>query len=185
MVLFGPKRRLGRIEREILESITGTDLLVGFLCSARSTRAMHKIALDRARARYRTKSAIESLVTKGFADQRGDVLSITDSGRSVLENVVGTTRARLRDTEWDGKWRIVAYDIPAPYNKLRDEVRYTLKRAGFRKLHHSIWIFPHDCKELSDLIRSDRRLKSWLIYGVLESFQNDEGVRDFFNLPVH
>ena len=182
MVLFGSKRRLGRIEQEILESISGTDRLVGFLCSAHSTRAMYKIAIERARVRYRTKKAIESLVKKGYAARDGEILSITTSGRGAFENTIAKTRESLRETPWDGKWRIVAYDIPAPHNKLRDEVRYVLKQAGFRKLHHSIWIFPHDCKELSDLIRNDRRLKSCLVYGVLERFQGDESVRVFFDL---
>ena len=182
MVLFGPKKRLGRVEREILESITGGDLLVGFLCSARSSRLMRKIAFERARTRYRTKKAIGSLVIKGFATQIGEMLSITDIGRNMLENVVSKTHSSLGNLIWDGKWRIVAYDIPARYNKLRDEVRYILKRAGFRKLHHSIWIFPHDCKELSDLIQSDHRLKSCVLYGVLESIEGSDRLRTFFSL---
>ena len=182
MVLFGPKKRLGKVEREILESITGGDLLVGFLCSARSSRAMHKIAFERARARYRTKQVIDSLVIKGFAARDGELLSITDTGRNMLENTVERTRNGLGAVPWDGKWRMLAYDIPARYNKLRDEVRYILKRAGFRKLHHSIWIFPHNCKELSDLIQSERRLKSCLVYGVLESIEDDGRMRAFFNL---
>ena len=182
MVLFGPKKRLGKVEREILESITAGDLLIGFLCSARSSRAMYKIAFERARARYRTKQIIDSLVTKGFAMRNGELLSITDAGRNMLENTVNRTRNSLAKIAWDGKWRIVAYDIPSGHNKLRDKVRYVLRRAGFFKLHHSIWIFPHDCKELSDLIQSDRRLKSCLVYGVLESIEDDKRIRAFFNL---
>ena len=182
MVLFGPKRRLGRVEKEILESITGGDRLIGFLCSARSTRAMYKIAYERARARYRTRKTVDSLVLKGYVAREGELLSITNSGKSILESAVSRTRKQINEVAWDGKWRIVAYDIPSRYNKLRDEVRHILKRAGFQKLHHSIWIFPHDCRELSDLIQSDRRLKSCVIYGVLESIEGEDRLRALFNV---
>ncbi|MEK7098668.1 MAG: hypothetical protein AAB908_02085 [Patescibacteria group bacterium] len=184
MVLFGPPRRLGKVEREILESMTTSDVLVGFVCSARSSRRMYKIAYERARARYRTRKVIDSLVAKGYVDQNGDLLTITDDGRRALENTVQKIRSSLASTVWDGKWRIVAYDIPATHSKLRDEVRYVLKKAGFHRLHHSVWIFPHDCHELIDLIKGDRRLKSCLLYGVLESIENDETLRTHFGVKV-
>ena len=182
MVLFGPKRRLGKVEKEILESITGGDLLIGFLCSARSTRQMNKIAYERALARYRRRKSIASLVMKGFAVRNGEVLHITADGINALENAVQRVRTTLTQKGWDGKWRVVAYDIPEQYKKLRDQVRYILKRAGFVKLHHSIWVFPHDCNELTDLMKTDRRLRAYMLYGVFDSIQDDGKLRDFFKV---
>lgn len=182
MVLFGPKRRVGKVEREILESITAGDMLIGFLCSARSYRRMEKIAYERALTRYRRRKAIDSLITKGFAVRNGDMLHITSDGRDVLENAVQRTRTSLSTKEWDGKWRIVAYDIPERYKKLRDQVRHILKRSGFVKLHHSLWVFPHDCTELTELIQTDSRLRAGVLYGVLDGVQDDAKLRAIFNL---
>lgn len=182
MVIFVSKKRLGKIEREVLESITGGDLLVGFLCSSRSSRHMNKIAYERALTRYRTRKAIDSLVTKGFAAQDGEMLSITMEGRDALESAVQKNRTSLQRKTWDGKWRIVAYDIPAPLSKLRDQVRYILKRAGFMKLQHSVWVFPHDCTHLTELIKADRRLKSCMLYGVFDSMEDDKRLRTLFNV---
>lgn len=182
MVIFGPKKRLGKVQREILESISAGDVLIGFLCSARSTRQMYKIAYERARARYHTRKVIDSLVENGYAMQDGDTLTITETGRNALESTIQRTHASIQSKEWDGKWRVVAYDVPAEFNKLRDQVRYILKRAGFHKLHHSVWVFPHDCNELTDLIKKDRRISPCLLYGVLETIEDDEKLRTLFGV---
>lgn len=185
MVLFGPRKRLGLIEKEILESITAGDMLVGFLCSARSSRRMYKVARERAVARYRTQKAIDSLITKGWATRKGDYVGITSDGKFELDKAILNAQVSLRDRVWDGKWRIISYDIPESHSKLRDRVRAILKRAGFAKLHHSIWIFPHECRELSDLIKRDRRLKSYILYGVLENIEGTERLRKLFELDDH
>ena len=145
---------------------------------------MNKIAYERALARYRRRKAIDSLVIKGFAVRNGDALHITTDGISALESAVQRIRTSLEQKRWDGKWRVVAYDIPEQYKKLRDQVRYILKRAGFIKLHHSIWVFPHDCNELTDLIKTDRRLLSCMLYGVFDSIQDDGRLRTFFNVST-
>ena len=184
MVLFGPRKRLGSIEKEILESITAGDLLVGFLCSARSSTQMHKIAHKRAVARYRTRKAIDSLVAKGWAIRRAGSIAITEDGRLQLEQAILITKDSLKTLAWDGKWRVISYDIHESHSKLRDHVRAILKRAGFAKLHHSIWIFPHECHELSELIKRDQRLKVFVLYGVLESIEGTERLRKLFNLSA-
>ena len=181
-MLFGKKKKLGRVEREILETITAGDILIAALCSARSTRGMYKLAHERARARYRTRGTIDTLVKKGLARHSEGMLSVTNEGSEALENAVTKTNALLREKEWDGKWRMVAYDIPASHAKLRDAVRDVLKRAGFVRLQHSIWIFPHECRDLSEFIRSDRRLEQCVFYGVFEADTTDKRMRALFGL---
>src|SRR3989344_5169870 len=78
------RTRLGTIEREVLEELSVGDLLVGFLCSARSTRRMYKIARERAKHRYHTRLAIERLTSEGHISRSGEFLSINTSGRRLL-----------------------------------------------------------------------------------------------------
>ncbi len=57
-----------------------------------------------------------------------------------------------RPSMWDGKWRIVLFDIPTDRKVVRDALRFMLKRFGFCQLQKSVWIFPFDCKkEIEDL----------------------------------
>lgn len=51
-----------------------------------------------------------------------------------------------RPRTWDGKWRIVIFDIPETFKQNRDIFRQKLKMLGFHQLQKSTWIIPYDCK---------------------------------------
>jgi len=174
------RTRLGTVEREVLEELSAGDLFIGFLCSARSTRRMYKIAHERAKHRYHTRLAIERLAREGHIRRNGELLSINTSGRRLLDQTVENVRATLRKKKWDGKWRIVTFDIPEQLRESRNAVRAILKRAGFVKLQHSVWIFPHECEELARLIKEDARLSHHVLYGVLEKIEDDARLRRAF-----
>ena len=61
-------------------------------------------------------------------------------------------------------------------------MREVLKRAGFQKLQHSVWIFPHECAELSLLIQEESGLKKHILYGVLDRIENEDRLKDLFRL---
>ncbi len=46
---------------------------------------------------------------------------------------------------WDGKWRIVLFDVPTEKNRLRDSLRGHLKAMGFYEFQHSVFVHPHPC----------------------------------------
>lgn len=175
-------RRLGHIERSIMEDLSGGDLLYGFLLSGRSTRRMYKLARERARARYQRKMAIERLVHDELISHIAGRLSITKSGRSALGTTILSTAKRLH-TKWDGKWRVVIFDIPESYASVRNRIRTILRRAGFVQLQQSVWIFPHECDELARLIKEESRLSRHILYGTLECVESDDALKKRFGLP--
>ena len=174
--------KIGRVQNEILTALSGGDVLVGFLLSARSSKRMYRIAHERALRRHRDKRAIEHLAALKYLRIEGGRLSITEKGKSVLRSIIGATRRTLQERAWDGKWRIVFFDIPEIYAALRDRVRSILKRAGFVQLQQSIWIFPHDCEELVEFIREESGLSKYVLYGVLERIGDDARLRKLFKL---
>ncbi len=44
---------------------------------------------------------------------------------------------------WDGKWRIISYEIPEKKRKLRDRLRREMKGWGLGPWHRSFWLTPH------------------------------------------
>ena len=174
--------RLGAIEHEILKSLSLGDMLVGFLCSAHSSRLMYKIAHERARNRYHRQKAFDRLVAQGYIQQKEEYASINDAGRILLGQTISNVRAMLKTKKWDRKWRIITFDVPESMRRSRNEMRGILKRAGFVKLQNSTWVFPHDCEEMSQLIKKDPRLSRYVLYGVLERIENDESLRKIFGL---
>lgn len=177
-------RQLGAIERDVLGDLSSGDALYGFLFSARSTRRMFQLARERANERYRRKLAIERLVRLGYIHARGERLRITGAGQNALGQVVAKTLELLKTKTWDNKWRIAAFDIPEEYAPLRNKVRTILKRAGFVRLQYSIWIFPHECEELVQLIKNESQLSKHILYGVLDRIEDEDRLKKLFQLDA-
>lgn len=175
-------RQLGPIERDILDELTLGDVLYSFLLSARSTRRFYKLARERAAHRYRRRLAVERLKQQGYIREHNDRLSITVRGQNALESAAEKIHKLLKTKKWDGRWRIVAFDIPEKHGVLRDKVRRVLKQAGFLKLQHSIWLFPHDCEELVQLIQKESRLSQYILYGILERIEGADRFVKLFRL---
>jgi len=87
-----------------------------------------------------------------------------------------------RKVKWDGKWRMVSFDVPERLKKGRDALRYKLKEIGFRELQKSVFVFPYHCeKEISLLIKLFN-LKKYVRFGVLESLDNSDNLKEIFKL---
>jgi DNA-binding transcriptional regulator PaaX len=157
------------------------DLLYAFLTSARSTKLYRQKLQARAKEAYRRRLAAERLISRGYVTRVGDRLSIRKAGLRILERTIEDTKKTLGRKHWDGKWRIVAFDIPEKQRHLRSEMRSVLKRTGFIQLQKSIWVFPHDCEELAVLLKEEVQLKECVLYGVLEKIDNDSSLRKKFS----
>ena len=156
--------------------------MYGFLLSARSTKLFYKLARERATYRHRRKIAIERLARLDYIQISGAHLSITKSGQNALGKAVSNTFALLKKATWDHKWRIVVFDIPEDDKLLRNRVRNILKRAGFFRLQQSVWVFPHECNELVQLIKTESGLSKYILYGVLDRIENEDRLRQHFRL---
>ena len=53
---------------------------------------------------------------------------------------------------WDGRWRLVFFDVPRTRNTARDKLRRYLRRKGLGCLQNSVWITPDFMKEERDLL---------------------------------
>ncbi|MFA6288713.1 MAG: hypothetical protein WC661_15120 [Opitutaceae bacterium] len=87
----------------------------------------------------REKLLDQSPDAKGTSlDER--VFRLTESGRVVA--LGGVDPAAAWDRSWDGRWRLVIFDLPEAQNKQRVKLRRTLKDLRFGYLQNSVWISP-------------------------------------------
>jgi DNA-binding transcriptional regulator PaaX len=166
----------------MLQELTFGDLLYSFLLSGRSTKQFYKLARERAIYRHRRKVALERLVENNYVRRIGNRLSITSAGQNALGSTALNTFRLLKTRKWDQKWRIAIFDIPEKYAPIRNKVRGILKTAGFLKLQHSVWVFPHECEELVSLIKRESRLSQYILYGVLERIEDEGRLKKLFHL---
>ena len=54
---------------------------------------------------------------------------------------------KKKKKKWDGKWRIIIFDIREDKRRIRDLLRARLRWFGFKELQKSVWVFPYDVKQ--------------------------------------
>ncbi|MDP3645923.1 MAG: hypothetical protein Q8R25_02450 [bacterium] len=173
---------LGPLEEDVMRHLTAGDFLMSFLLSGRSTRAFYREANKRALARQRYERSVDGLQRRGLVTKRGDEVCLTEKGKELASILVSRTTAI--DAPWKGSWWVVIYDIPVSLNPLRFELRRILIRAGFRKLQHSVWIHPHQCKELEIFVKSNPRIGTFVRYMEVQPFAHLETIGDWKKLPT-
>jgi DNA-binding transcriptional regulator PaaX len=87
-----------------------------------------------------------------------------------------------RKNIWDGVWRLVAFDIPEEHRKHRDALRSVLHRAGCIKIQQSIYVYPHPCAELEELLNTNPLLKRRVIYATATRISNEDTLKRRFKL---
>jgi len=92
--------------------------------------------------------------------QAGDkfIVQITKKGQRKLLKYKLDELEIPKPEKWDGKWRIVSYDVPVEKNFARNALRRTLKRLEFLELQKSVYLYPYPCSDAIEFIRE--------IYGI-------------------
>jgi len=50
---------------------------------------------------------------------------------------------RFLKDKWDGKWRVISYEIPEKKREIRDRLRREMQGWGLGPWHRSFWLTPH------------------------------------------
>lgn len=110
----------------------------------------------------RTKNILSTLKNRRLINiehnSEGWVLKLTEKGKERALKCYLKAFA-LKCKKWDGKWRMVIFDIPTKLNRKRDALRDFLKHMGFKDLQKSIYISPYPCKEEVEAIIEYLQLK--------------------------
>jgi phenylacetic acid degradation operon negative regulatory protein len=75
---------------------------------------------------------------------------LTEAGR--LHALGGRDPAAQWKRKWDGRWRLVLFDVPESCRLARDKLRIQLHHRGFGCLQNSVWITPDDAKAERSLL---------------------------------
>jgi len=87
-------------------------------------------------------------------------------------------------SKWDGKWRIVIFDILEEKRNYRDFLRNLLRWLGFRELQKSVWVFPYDVKDrIKELLKIQKlKIEDDIRFLTVEEIDQDSDLRIQFDL---
>ena len=132
------------------------------------------------------KPAVSDLKKQKFIKEKKDyegsvLVSLTEKGMLRAINYKFKQLSRKKE-KWDGKWRMIAFDIPNKCRKGRNALRYRLKTAGFYELQESIFLYPYDCIREIDAIVKLFKLEKYVRFGTLDYIDIQDRVKFKFGI---
>jgi len=175
--------RVGSIEKELLKiilNIKNNELPTKYI---ESFSDIFKTA--RQKAEY--SNTIKRMIKKGimkFVNKKGEVaIVLTSKGKNISEEYFLQNYKQIKKPlSWDKKWRLVMFDIPEDKRKLRNLIRFHLKKIGFIQMQGSVWIYPYPCEEIVTIIKTNFGLGDEVVYVTTESFSKDVNFKKIFRL---
>lgn len=101
--------------------------------------------------------------------------------RKILQYDIDDMRL-IRPRRWDGKWRLIMFDIPDKKRKASNAISLKLRDLGFYKLQKSVYIYPFPCEKEVEFIATVFEVKDCILIMKISSFDGGEKIAHYYNL---
>lgn len=178
--------KLGSIQKKIIILLAG-GLSLGLSYSPRQrAKVFREISKEWKKVNSEAlRRAINSLYKNRMIDMQeksnGAIkIILLEKGKNrVLEYKLDEIKIKL-PKHWDGKWRMVIFDIPHSKKKIRDTIRFHLKRLGFYQYQKSVFIYPFSCNEEINFLVEFYSLRPYVRQLEISKMDNDLHLRQIF-----
>lgn len=132
------------------------------------------------------RDGVGKLLRKGRVEIRetesGSEIRITDKGRTEI------IKGRLEElgiekpSRWDGKWRMVFFDVEELKKTRRDLLRMWLRRLGLVSMQRSVFVYPYPLEGEIKFLREVIGVPHGVKLVTAETIENDDELREMFEL---
>lgn len=123
----------------------------------------------------------QKLVTISEKDGES-VVELTQNGkRRILRYALDDLQIEKQKI-WDGKWRLVIYDVAEKKRVLRDVFRRTLQSLGFLQLQESVWLCPYPCEREISFLREYFGVGNEVLYIIAQHLEDDMPYKAYFGI---
>ena len=130
-----------------------------------------------------TQKLVDQGLLKIIRNQTGrGFVRLTAAGKKELQHYELGEKTIIKSKRWDGKYRLIIFDIKEWKRNVRDELRGWLGQLGFVRLQNSVWVHPYECHEIITLLKSHFHIGKEILYLVVESIENDRWLKKEFGL---
>lgn len=132
----------------------------------------------------KTRGTLSGLIKEETIKKEGNIgnnsgvipntYKLTDKGFSEL--CLEFPFFRFLREKWDGKWRIISYEIPEKKREIRDRLRREMQGWGLGPWHRSFWLTPHPILPTLKILTSQKEEEKYI-----QAFEADHtfGDREF------
>ena len=128
------------------------------------------------------KRTLTRLLSQGMVEKDGDEYQLTSRGKRWILKYTLADLSVPKPSKWDGRWRLVIYDVARQKASLRSLFRSSLKRLGFYNVQESVWLYPYPCEKEIHFLRDYCGMGDDVIYIIAHKIENDVSYRKNFGL---
>jgi len=146
-------------------------------------------SLDKAWEKYdqrRLKQSIKRMVDRRLLEvkQVGQetVVVVSEKGKRQLLRYNFNKMELKKPTAWDGKWRIVIFDVGENKKVFRDSLRRKIKTLGLFQLQESVFVTPYPCGDQIAFLRQYFGIGDEVSYFTAIELEEEDFLRKKFNL---
>lgn len=111
-----------------------------------------------------------------------EIFCITRNGKTKLLNFALDDLNISQPKKWDGKWRVILYDIQVGRKHEQEAMRRMLKKLGFYQVQKSVYVIPYSCFDEIEYLRSYFDIRAEIKYWLVERIEDDSIYRTYFGL---
>jgi len=181
-----PKKIIG--QKELLNLLKFGALLSVAVVAPNALQILQPLFQDE-RKRYEyypfsVSKSVTRLWRKGFVGVKeskdGYEVKLTDKGKEeILKFDLNNLEIRT-PKNWDGKWRMVFFDISNKRKKARDFLCRKLKSMNFYMMQKSVFVYPFPCDKEIKFVREVIGVPHEVKLGILEKIENEEELKRIF-----
>lgn len=151
------------LTKKVLLALGMGAIVLSLLITPGSAYALKLFNLDknagytkRQKHRERIRQLLMRLKKKRLVEiyQKGgkEIVEISESGKKRLLKYQLEELKLAKPKKWDGRWRVITFDIPEKHKKARNALREILRKLEFYPLHKSVFISPYPCRDEVDFV---------------------------------
>jgi len=179
-------------KRDIQNTVLAVVAVTGFIAVAavagNALQLLKYLPNEKYNLRYQAKTAAGRLVAKGFLvweERNGKkYLRITPKGRKAFAFEQAKVALKNQKKKWDGRWRMIVFDIPERRKSVRFRLCAVMRDIGFVRLQNSVWVYPFDCEDFISLLKAELKIGKDVLYAIVDTVEHDGGLRRHFNFPT-
>lgn len=133
-------------------------------------------------------SATKRLREAGLIVKKADIFYLTEKGEKEafwanmnLEFHSYSAKKKI-PPKWDGKWRIIFFDVPEKKKQHRNYLRSIIKGVGFKEFQKSIWVYPHKVPDFLIEILQEDNILPYTRFLTTNNIDYDDDLKSMFSL---
>src|SRR3989344_6132325 len=134
---------------------------------------------------WRLKQVLKRMQNSKYVEivtQRGvPVVKITDKGKEKLLKY-DLQNLQLDQSKWDGRWRLIIYDVGKDKKRQVDTFRRTLNNLKVLRLQRSVYLTPFKCEDEIEYLKQVFDLDEEVQVLLIRSLDNESTYKKYFGL---